>query len=452
MRRDRADQAPDRQEFAPDAAVRRALARFAVLSLVAVAALTVATLLLADNIARSQALDEARSQSVGIASKLAAPLVDDGVRRGDPGASAALTTALTSRIRDGSIRHVKLWDSSGRIIWSDQHELTGRRFDLPNDVVELFGTTQATAELSDLSREENAEQREDGWALEVYVGAFDRDGEPLVFEAYLDTEPMEENADAIVAAFVPLIVGAPVLLLLVMLPLAVSLSRRVERAQADRATMMRHALLASELERRRIAEDLHHGVVQELAGLGYTLPTASRQLEPGGDPALARSTLEAATDLVHRNVQALRSMLTDIYPPDLQGPGLRDALQQLVRTEALRAGLVADIRIEEDLRIPLDAGRLAYRVVREAIRNVVKHAEATHVLVELGTHRGHVLVRVVDDGRGLGEDSGRSSEEGHLGLRLITDAVRDFGGRLELRSGATGGASLVARFPMELVA
>lgn len=450
MRRGSAEPERPLAGVASGSVVRSALLRFTVFSLVTVLVLIIGSLFVAGRIARSLALDGARTQGAGIAARLAAPLVDADVRAGRPGAADQLTTVMANRMQDGSIAHVKLWDDSGRIIWSDQSELVGRSFELQDDVARLFGTRGTSAELSELTREENIQERTEGPLLEVYAGAFDDDGEPLVFEAYVATEQMDQNARTIFLSFLPLFVGSLGLFLLVVLPLARSLGRRVERAQADRATMMRHALLASDLERRRIAEDLHNGVVQELAGLGYTLPTATRQLVPGGDLTVARSALQRATDLVQRNVTALRKLMTDIYPPDLQGDGLRDAVQQLVRTEALSAGLVAEVRVEDGLSIAPDTGRLAYRVIREGVRNVVKHADASHVTVELGTHQGHVLVRVVDDGRGPGASPG-TSPQGHLGLRLLTDTLHDFGGRLEVRAVDGGGTSLVARFPVTLV-
>lgn len=431
--------------------VRAALTRFVVLSLLALVLLTGTTLVLGERIARAKALEDARIQAMGIANRLAAPLVDARVRAGEPGASDQLDTVMANRMRDGSVRHVKIWDVDGRLIWTDQTRLLGRTFELSEDVEELFGTRGATAELSELEREENVAEQAEGELLEVYAGAFDADGEPLVFEAYLSTERMEENARTIVLAFVPLIVGALVLLLLVVLPLAVSLSRRVQRAQAERANLMRHAALASELERRRIAEDLHHGVVQDLAGLVYTLPTLERHLQPGGDLTAARGLLERTTDLVQRNVLALRSLMTDIYPPDLEGEGLARAVEQLVHTEAAAAParLRAEIDVQPDLDLPADAAQLAYRVVREGVRNVVKHADAGLLRVEVGCDASWVRVRVLDDGRGPGEHPGRSPE-GHLGLRLLTDTVRDVGGAVEVRAARPRGTELRARFPLSM--
>jgi signal transduction histidine kinase len=223
----------------------------------------------------------------------------------------------------------------------------------------------------------------------------------------------------------------------------------VERAQLDRSKMMRHALLASDLERRRIAQDLHDGVIQDLAGLGYVLPTAQREIHEGGNLAVARTTLERATTMLQQDVVRLRSLLTDLYPPDLQGQGLVSAVGDLVQTITSDAGLDATVRIDPEFDVPVDAGRLAYRVVREGLRNVVKHAGASRVEVEVSREDDEVVVRVADDGRGLGEPT--DSRRGHLGLRLLKDTLSDFGGELELEPGAREGTSLNARFPVALV-
>jgi len=430
--------------------VRSAVIRFTAGSLVMFLVLTAGAVLVANKIAHRQALGEARAQGAAIANRLAAPLVNRAVREERDGAADDLNTVMTTRMADGSVRHVKLWDETGRVIWSDEKNLVGRRFPMEKDVTELFDTRSVTAELSDLSKEENQFEKSEGELLEVYAGTFDADGEPLVFEAYLTTEQMESAAKTILVNLVPLILGALALFLLAVLPLAVSLARRVERAQLDRSKMMRHALLASDLERRRIAQDLHDGVIQDLAGLGYVLPTAQRELHADGDLALARSTLDRATGMLQQDVVRLRSLLTDLYPPDLQGQGLVSAVGDLVQTITSDAGLDATVRIDPALDVPLDAGRLAYRVVREGLRNVVKHAGASRVVVEVSRQDDEVFVRVADDGRGPASPP-EATSRGHLGLRLLKDTLSDFGGRLDLEPESRHGTSLLARFPVALV-
>jgi signal transduction histidine kinase len=430
--------------------LRSAMVRFTIWSLVTLLVLTAGAVLVANKIAERQALAEARSQAAAIASKLAAPRVNQEVRAGNEKAAHDLETVMDTRMADGSVRHVKLWDEQGRVIWSDEDALIGRRFPIEEDVTELFDTREATAELSDLSKEENEFERAEGELLEVYAGAFDADGEPLVFEAYVSTKQMKTAAAAIIVDLLQLVLGALALFMLAVLPLAVSLARRVERAQLDRSKMMRHALLASDLERRRIAQDLHDGVIQDLAGLGYVLPTARRELHSEGNLDLARATLDRATGMLQQDVVRLRSMLTDLYPPDLQGQGLVTAVGDLVQTITSDAGLDATVRIDPALDVPVDAGRLAYRVVREGLRNVVKHAGASSVVVEVSRDHDEVLVRVADDGKGpaAAQDAVR---RGHLGLRLLKDTLSDFGGQLDLEPGTRQGTSLMARFPAALV-
>ncbi|MET0524604.1 MAG: histidine kinase [Nocardioides sp.] len=430
--------------------VRSAVVRFTVWSMVMLLVLTAGAVLVANKIAQRQALAEARSQAAAIADKLAAPLVNRDVRERGLPAAGDLTTVMETRMADGSVRHVKLWDEEGRVIWSDEEDLVGQKFPMEDDVTKLFNTREATADLSDLTKEENQFEQSEGELLEVYAGTFDADGEPLVFEAYLTTEQMKSAAQTILVNLVPLILGTLALFMLAVLPLAMSLARRVERAQLDRSKMMRHALLASDLERRRIAQDLHDGVIQDLAGLGYVLPTAQRELHEGGNLALARTTLDRATGMLQQDVVRLRSLLTDLYPPDLQGQGLVSAVGDLVQTITSDAGLDATVRIDPELDVPVDAGRLAYRVVREGLRNVVKHAGASSVVVEVSREADDVLVRVADDGRGP-VSAPEATPRGHLGLRLLKDTLSDFGGRLDLEPGPRQGTSLLARFPVALI-
>lgn len=430
--------------------VRPAVLRFAAGSLVALVVLTSGTILVADRIARQQALEYASAQGAGVAHRVAAPLVDDAVRR-DPGAaSRELDLVMGNRMADGSLRHVKLWDDEGTIIWADDATLIGQRFELEPDVGTLFGTREVTAEVSDLSKDENRGERGEGELLEVYAGTFDADGVPLVFEAYLPVDRMEDDAHTIVTAFVPLVVGALVLFLAVVLPLAVSLLRRVDGAQQVQSRMMRHALLASDLERRRIAADLHDGVIQDLAGLGYALPTVSRGLGGTGSVDEARSVIDRAAGILQRDTTMLRTLMTDLYPPELEGEGLRDALEQLLEAGADEAGLAFDLIVPVGLSLPPEAARLTYRITREALRNVVKHAGAHRVVVEVERREDRVRVRVEDDGRGVGEATAGAAD-GHLGLRLLRDTLVDFGGGLHLGSSPAGGTLLEAWFPPDLV-
>lgn len=438
-----------RSARASEDVVRRALVRFVASAVAAVVILSVITLLVAAQIARHRALEDSRRQAANLANRLAAPMIDESIRRGDPGAAETLDMVMANRMRDGSVLRVKVWDAEGRVVWADSKVLVGRVFDLDPEVAALFGTRDTYAEVSSLEQAENVVERAQGELLEVYVGTFDSDGEPIVVETYLSTREMTDYSLAIATSFVTLVLGTLVVFLLVVLPLAYSLARRVQKVQAERTALMQHALRAADLERRRIAHDLHDGVIQDLSGVGYLLPTASKELHDGGDLDRATALVGRAAEVVQGDVAALRALMMDIYPPNLDEVGLSQALRELVALEASSAGIVGDV-VAQPLELPTDTARLVYRVAREAVRNVVKHAHAATVTVEVQVVDSDVEVRVRDDGIGPGGDPGAAAK-GHMGLRLVADTVRDFTGTFELRGHPDGGTVVEARFPVELV-
>ena len=244
---------------------------------------------------------------------------------GELGPLARLDGTLRDAMAEGSIRHVKLWTEEGLVIWSDEEAVTGRRFELEDNVRDLFGTGGITAEVSSLDKAENVAERGEGELLEVYAGVADGAGEPLVVEAYLSTAQMRAQQRTILVALLTLAVGVLVAYQLAVVPLAVGLARRVERGQEQNAAVLRRSLLAIHRERLRIAHDLHDGVVQDLAGLAYAMPLVADQLPSTPEASLARQTVADATVMLAHDVEALRSLLVDIHPPDLEGRGLTAA-------------------------------------------------------------------------------------------------------------------------------
>jgi len=125
------------------------------------------------------------------------------------------------------------------------------------------------------------------------------------------------------------------------------------------------------------------------------------------------------------------------------------AVQDLARSAGER-GVQVKVEMEPGLLIPLDAARLAYRVVREGLRNVASHSGASAATVQVRSDHDseRLVVSVSDNGRGLPD---QPVAEGHLGLRLLEDTVRDLGGRMALRPLPSGGAVLEASFPVSLL-
>ena len=209
--------------------------------------------------------------------------------------------------------------------------------------------------------------------------------------------------------------------------------------------MLRHALSASDLERRRIARDLHDGLVQDLAGLGYALPSVLDQLPPEAEDA--RRVLGSVSVQLHRDVTALRGLLIDVYPSSLSGGGLQPAVEELAK-RARESGLLVTVVVDSALTdTSPEVAKLVYRVVREALRNVVRHAHATQASVVADVVGHQAVVTVSDDGVGM---DGIPTPSGHVGLRLLTDTLDDVGGRIRLSSPPGGGTTVRATFPLSL--
>jgi signal transduction histidine kinase len=445
----------------PPTVLGRAARQFVLASLAVLVLLAIATVLVARQLAGDLALREARSRGTTYAHSVIGPIINSAVRAGNPAAKATLDVLMRSRIEDGSIEHIKIWAPDGEVLWSDEPGLAGSRFALDDDLRALFGTEDSTADISDLSKAENAQDRSAGQLLEVYVGAHDADGVPIVVESYWTTEHLSENQAAILIRVVPLTLGALLLLTLAVLPLALSLARRVDRAQAERARMLGHALSASRLEQRRIAQDLHDGLIQDLAGLGYALPAVADLLP--NDATEARGVLAEVGTGLERDIAALRELLTDVYPSDLARVGLTSALQELAGRAAL-GGIHVEVAVDPELSEGAsEIALLSYRVAREGLRNVVRHAHATSARITVNAEEEDVVVTVTDDGVGLPQGSELPTADahahiprrepslppaGHLGLRLLSDTLHDVGGELSLVSLSAGGSRMRARFPL----
>jgi signal transduction histidine kinase len=428
--------------------LRQAVLRFLLGSALALLIVAAGTIFVGSRIAEDQALREARSVAGLLAQRVAAPLVTEDFRSGDPRAVRRLETAMRERLRDGSIQHIKLWDPDGTILWSDEAKLIGNRYEIEPEDQELFGTTDATAAVSELDKEENVSEQDESELLEVYAGAQDASGRPIMFEAYLPLDALHRQEVAIITGVLPVGIGGLLLFALVVLPLAIRLSRRVERQEAERSKMMRHALVASQLERRRIAQELHDGVIQDMAGICFALPTVVSQLPDDEGGKEARGTVESVTELVQKDATALRSMLLELYPPDLGGKGFAMAVRDIARSTS-EQGVTTSVDVDPDLTAPLDVATLAYRVIREGLRNVVKHSGATMADVRMRVEGDRLDVTVSDDGRGVAPS--QTVERGHFGLQLLRDTVSDFGGVLELRPNAPRGTVLHASMPIELL-
>ena len=205
----------------------------------------------------------------------------------------------------------------------------------------------------------------------------------------------------------------------------------LDRLEEERRESGQRALRAQEAERSRIAGGLHDEVGQVLTGVLL-------QLEGGGRNEEAKAAVRQALEEVRRIARELR-------PEMLEHLGLVSALTELSRKFADQSGLRIERRFADDLPPLSDEAELTvYRVAQESLTNVARHAQASWVEVTLEPGAGSVVLRVVDDGRGMDETA---AVNGHGGLRGMRERAVLVGGALAVKRGREGGVEVRLEIP-----
>jgi signal transduction histidine kinase len=213
------------------------------------------------------------------------------------------------------------------------------------------------------------------------------------------------------------------------------------RRQADELAASRSRIVQAQLhERRRIEQNIHDGVQQDIVATIASIRLARNQL--ARDPPLAATTLEALQEHTRRTMESIRELGRGIHPPVLTHRGLLEALDaQAARMPIdVRLDAAADVRAA---RYAEDVEVVAYFVVSEGLANVLKHAGTDLAIVRLDTVDGWLTVEVIDHGRGCDRETAAAGS-GVLGLR---DRVESVGGRLSVDSSPGRGMTLRALLP-----
>lgn len=386
--------------------------------------------------AEDHALHEAILVTQRLADHTAGPHMTDALLGGDPAAVSELDQQLGPWLDKEGVLRIKIWDPNGKIMFSDQRSLIGQVFELRAPERKLLADGDATAALGHQQEFENQFESADGELVEVYVRFMAVNGTPLIFEAYYDDEPLRDEQNEVLFGMVPPLLLSLFALQLAQLPTAVRLARKIQANRTTSHRLLRHAVEASDLERRRIARDLHDDVVQDLSGLCYALE--SEEFHGQGKNQL----LTESRSILQRNVRKLREITTELYPPDLDEFGLPAALARLAGPVQGR-GISLQLDLPADIDLDRDQSAMLYRVARESLANVAKHSHATNVRVSLSNGPQGAEISVSDDG--IGFDQSHGSPEGHSGLRILRDTFKAAGGTLEVRTAPGAGTTVNAR-------
>jgi PAS domain S-box-containing protein len=222
-----------------------------------------------------------------------------------------------------------------------------------------------------------------------------------------------------------------------------ALERQREELQRLSASLTR----AREEERRHVARELHDELGQRLSAIKLDLARKGTVESHGTEFEECRRNVIAAVD---EAMAATRRIAADLRPPMLDDLGLEAALDWLVREWAARTGVAADLRCEPiDERLSGTAATAVYRIVQEALTNVLRHARARRVEISLACESAELVVTVQDDGVGL--PPGAEHKRGSSGLMNIRERARDLGGVASVRNRPGGGCRLQVRLPLDRI-
>ena len=224
-----------------------------------------------------------------------------------------------------------------------------------------------------------------------------------------------------------------------------------KRAEAERVDLLRRLSEAQEHEQRRIARELHDQVGQTVTGLSLGLKRLERTLEKAPDSVAVTEQVHWLQELIGKIGRDIHRAASDLRPTALDDLGLLRALETYAADFSERFGIRTDLQMLGSTdRIPAEVETAAYRIVQEAMTNVLKHAAASSVSVVLERRRDELRVIVEDDGVGFDvNDVARADGDGRprLGLSGIRERLSLLGGRMNLESTPGAGTTLFVDLP-----
>jgi signal transduction histidine kinase len=213
----------------------------------------------------------------------------------------------------------------------------------------------------------------------------------------------------------------------------------------ERKRLEREILEIAESERRRIGQDLHDGLGQQLTGIAFLSRILERNLE--GVSAEHAAQMHRIADLVAQAINYTRNLSRMLSPVDIPADGFTDALRRLAESTSEFSHVECRLDCSGDL--PLSSNSAAthlYRITQEALTNALKHASPTEIVIELLAQEKQGVLRITDNGKGISKSTAENSSG--LGMRTMEYRSNVIGAALSVRARRGGGTIVECRFPI----
>jgi two-component system NarL family sensor kinase len=352
---------------------------------------------------------------------------------------------VLERVLRPPLTQARIVDENGLVVYATDNDVVGQRQELSAEERTALRTAAATASRDDGSDPTDLFSGRGGHSLDVSVRLQAPSGQPLLLQTSEPFEVVWLTSRAVWFTLLPSLILALTLLYLVKIGFTYRLTRSLNAVQDEREQLLVTALAAADRERTLIASDLHDGVVQGLTGASYTLTDTANRTRTAGQPELADTLAETARNL-RQWVRELRSLIVTVTPPALHSEGLHATLTDLVATlQARHIDVELNVQVGDGLSETSES--LVYRVAQEAVRNIVRHANASKVQMAVTEEGAWLQLQITDNGRGF-DPAVSARRQGSVGLPLLAALVQERGGNLRVTSATGSGTTVTLRLPL----
>ena len=406
--------------------------RLVVDSLLALCLMVGFGLVVGARLAERQALVDARRFTEMLADTFVDPEMARKLLEHDQAARNQLDVVVRDHlVGNTEVLRIKVWSPAGEVLYSNDLTEVGRFYPLSDHKRTALTSNTAVEEVSDLSDSESRSERPFGSQLiEVYDPVPSQGGGRILFEAYLSYDRVIQQREAVLSTLVGLALVGFVALAAVQLAIGLMNMRWLRRRQRH---VDEHGRASAERDRRLLARNLHDGPVQDLVGTAYVVEGARSAMREG-DLTKADDLLSAASASLRESVQGLRAGIVELHPRSIHQVGFAQAVDDLAQPLRTR-GVAVSVEIlpspELDRDLDAEMVEVAHLCVKELLRNVIRHAEASHVDVRIERGEERLTILVHDDGRGM-DTTAPGSEQGHLGLEALADIATGHRGAVEV--------------------
>lgn len=219
----------------------------------------------------------------------------------------------------------------------------------------------------------------------------------------------------------------------------------LQRLADEKSSFAKSAYKAAVIEeRQRLARELHDSVSQQLFALTMLSEAALRQIDE--NPALAKKQLQEVTDTGLMAQSEMRALLLHLRPVYLSGDTLTEGIEKLIAELKAKTTIQFQLTMEQDLSLPASTEEHIFRIIQEALANILRHAQATKVSLSIKSQKYDLYIDIRDDGVGFDLNE-KNQQKTSYGLNTMKERCEELGGTFVIRSNKGEGTYITMRIP-----